>query len=564
MATPQLPASNILTDQAPFPFPQLQLYILSNPGSFSIVADEAALALLPGVDGQHAFSLKARTEWIADANDVGPAIPNVKIANPSGGFWVRTQYADAKWRAQVDAPGVPAWTIAAVSGDDEADGTPATPIKTHAEWARRIGNFGQWKLPGNVTVTYPSIAETPGVTDPLPLDDAPFVDTPPGGVPIFLTIQGPPPEPKAGHGGLITAVTARVRATNTPWSITTTGLLDATDIGLRLQITTGPRAGAVTYVDRVLGANNVETSEWEISDLGPATFADTHVTPSNAGADTTQVFLQGKIFIDSARIRGGSQGSLLFKDLDIDALNTGDPVQYFADGAGIMWSKCRHLANDIKFTLLKEGETGFFWGLVFELNCYALRNVFFRAGSYPENLINGGLYHASVIADSAAAAFQWDGDAKCSHNPALGLINTVGATGGGVLVTGAGSTFRGTTPGFDIGALSYWRASTLFYGIAGVYGQGNGGSGFNVLERMHYDAAILAAITVAGPAGVDFTLSGAVLAFRFDDATATFLPAGGLATTYANLAGALGGQAHSPANASKIVPAPGGLFQVFP
>lgn len=549
-----LPPSNIQTDQSPYPFWALERFIRGFGSGFLLLADQAALAAASGEDGQHAFLLKARTEWIADTSDPGPAVPGVKIANPGGGFWVRTQYADEKWRRQVDVGLVPAWTIAKVSGDDENPGTPALPIKTHAEWARRIGNFGQWKLFGQTTVTYPSIAEVPGADDPLTLDDAPLTDTPAvGGVPIFLTIQGPPPEPKIGHGGLITAVTARVRATNTPWNVTTAGILDVTDVGLRLEIITGPRTGAVTYVDRVTGANQVDTSEWEIADLGPTTFVDTHVTPSNAGADLTRVFTQGQIFLDSARMRGGTQGSLLFKDLDLATINTGDVMQFYAEGGGIMFLRCRFLDNSTFYTTLQEGGIGSFWGLCYQLDCFAgQNNMLFQSGDYQENIINGGLYHGAVIANGGS--LQWDADTMSTGG-------AVGATQHGAFVVGAGSAYRApATAGFNIGSKSLLRASTLFYGVHAMYGQGNALAGVLSCERMSYDnAATLATVTVAGPPGVDFVLTAAGVVFWFDPTTATFQPPGGFAATWANMAVAqpagLGGEAHNPARSSEIIQA---------
>lgn len=559
----RLPAANIITDQYPYPFSALEDFILES-SAYIVVPDRAALAAKNGTDGQHAFSLKARDEWIADPNDPGPAVPSEKIAMPGGGFWVRTQYADASYRSRVDAPGVPAWTVDALVGDDEAAGTPAAPIKTHAEFARRIGNFGQWKLQGNVTLTYVSIAAMPPATDPLPLDDAPFCDTPFGGTPFFLTIHGPPLEPKAGHGGLVTAKTDRVRATNTENTVTTTGILDATDIGLRLQITAGPRAGAMTYVDSILGANQAAVSEWEITDITPTVFVDTHVFPSAVGADPTQVFLAGKIFVDSARIRGGSQGSLLFVDLDIGPINDGDPVQYFADGAGLMWNRCRHLGGEVAhYSRLREGLTGAFWGLMYELNCYSQRNNVWRLGSEQENAINGGLYHALVFA-GASAGLQWDADAKCARLVAFGAINAVGSSEGGFLIVGAGSCFRSQVSAFNCGGESELALNVLFYGVAAMYGQANTIAGVQTEGHVAYQSGHAPGFTVTGAPATDFQLNGDGVGFYFDNPTATFLPAGGIPTTWANFVAAqpagFGGQAHGPRSSVEIVPQTAQLF----
>lgn len=548
----RLPAANIITDQYPYPFSALEDFILKS-GAYIIVPDRASLATREGLDGQHAFSLKARDEWIANTTDPGPAVPGEKIAMPGGGFWVRTQYADAQYRSRIDAPGVPAWTIDALVGDDEAVGTPAAPIKTHAEFSRRIGNFAQWKLQGDVTVTYTSIAAMPPSSDPFPVEDAPQSDSPPTGVVFFLTFQGPAPVAKAGHGGVITGVTPRVRATNTPWGIVTTGILDASDVGLRMEITAGPRAGAVTYPDRVTGANAVDTSEWQIADLGPTVAVDTHVNPTLG--DNVQVFNQGLLFVNTARFRGSSQGSLVFKDLDFSPVNAGDPMQFFADGGGIMFVYCRFLdASDFRSTT-QEANAGFFWGLLYQLACCAIggtNNQLWPEGDYQTNIINGGLYHGAVIANGGS--LQWDADAMCTGG-------AVGATQGGFFIVGAGSAYRApATAGFNVGSKSLLRSSLLFYGVRATYGQGNALAGVLCAERMTYDnAPTLATITVAGPPGIDFVLTVPGTSFFFDPATGAFAPAGGLASTWANMAIAqpagLGGEAHNPARSSEIIQA---------
>lgn len=471
---------------------------------------------------------------------------------------------DPIWRAQ------PAWFIDAINGKDSNYGNDAAhPIKTHAEWANRV-QPATWDLTNSVLVTY---INCPGQADPLPLQRAPNVRAGLGlATAIWLKFQGPPPTVKAGHGGAVTAVTPRVRATNTPGNITTTGILNASDLGLRMQIVGGARNGAVSYPVKVLGANQVRASEWEITAVDEVTFVDTHVTP--VIGDVVQVMTQGVIFANLVAIQGGNeQGALFFNDLDISSVSSpnvpgtqGDSIQLTGVGAWQGFQRCRFPDAAPLLVAVRNTESQNppgFWGFTIFVNCMFGGGVQFLEGDCFGNSVNGG---ACVFSPGALSIFALTLIGAGAQLDADFLIQggSMGPAPTGQLLVGAAAAFDapGILSGVIIGSQGIVHCGVLFYGVRAIWGAGNAVAGVDIADFgvMRYET--LASITIAGPAGKDYRLSGQFLAWSFVGATPAYQPAGGLATTYPLLAAAvggpgLGGQAVFPGGNSAFILAGG-------
>jgi hypothetical protein len=111
-------------------------YWLPLMGSFTSVANLAALAAYPDAGlpvGALVYVQTLRSYFQKGSLASIPTSTATEVPCASGtGTWYRLPVTSITWEAQAD------WYINPSTGDDESDGSSATPLKTWAEFARRV------------------------------------------------------------------------------------------------------------------------------------------------------------------------------------------------------------------------------------------------------------------------------------------------------------------------------------------------------------------------------------------------------------------------------------------
>jgi hypothetical protein len=171
---------------------------------------------------------------------------------PDGVNVVASLYGNGVWQRQLASSNVlgqTAWFISEAGLSSNSGLTASSPI-TELERQARWGRTAQSSA--NTTVTY---LDTPSVICNYDWRNGPEAAN--------LTITGVTTQAKTGT---ITVVTALNRGTQTPWSITGTGL-GAADVGKIIRITAGARVGAYARIAKDLGANAVRISPFGTASL---------------------------------------------------------------------------------------------------------------------------------------------------------------------------------------------------------------------------------------------------------------------------------------------------------
>lgn len=260
------------------------------------------------------------------------AADGITVIDPTvgPGRWLRVENPSLRWQKQT------AWFMNAVSGNDEFDGSSAAslggvvgPIRTPAELVRRI-NRGI--ITANTTVDL--AAGTYGDFSPLTITLAGATFTVRGALTIAAT-------------GTLSAVTATNPAAGTRGLETNTlgdpAFVDET----RLRLTSGPNAGALSWVTSVPAANQANDSRWGLVD--PAlSVTPTVVAPAigNTYAVETYDTTIGRLDII---VRG--TGRFIVRDVNISAsASTWHTVtnDQSSEG-GFVFYACRFITNAARF-----------------------------------------------------------------------------------------------------------------------------------------------------------------------------------------------------------------------
>lgn len=137
---------------------------------------------------------------------------------------------------------LPVMRIDHVNGKDTNSGAPDQPLKTNAEFCRRVSAA---PLTSSVTVSWAAYYATQALAaaDPLRLDMQIRQNNAAGQ--IKLTLVAPTLSVK--KSGTLGVVTTRTRSTNTAWAVAGTAF-DGTDVKLRIRINAGARLGATAMI----------------------------------------------------------------------------------------------------------------------------------------------------------------------------------------------------------------------------------------------------------------------------------------------------------------------------
>lgn len=403
--------------------------------AFRSIARVANFASIDGSilgPGSQVFVRSVQAPWtyVEDAGNL--IVDHITVeATSNGGAtrWARcVDSSSASWAAQTS------WYVDPVAGDDEARGADAAhPIKTLAELARRTGSI--WIVSANVDVFF---ASYPPATDPLRLR-VKFFQNPAGPGPV-LTFH-PPPLTQSSTGTL-SGVTALDRAANVPWEVAD-GVVDTTgDVGKRIRITSGPNAGAKSWVGKSTGVGLRRTSTfaaWSVTNLNP-----TVVAPQ---VDDGYVIESSPTFlcVDFIEVMpGGGAPFPNMATLNLDGFDFGPIVanattMIINSGCALDFANCAFRGGEwqVRTRAVSGDDTSSF--TIFE-NCATFgeqNNLMFLEGTFIENYVWGGLYGGALWARQGGQ-FTVDFDA-------LGQGNTLGGVPG--LFVNAGSAVLVMTMG---------------------------------------------------------------------------------------------------------------------
>lgn len=297
------------------------------------------------------------------------------------------------------------WYIDPVSGSDSNSGlTSGTAIKTLAEFHKRTQFGNVWTVTTNVNINFISY---PPVTDPLRLVLS-FTGT------QVVSVFGP--TLTTNSSGTFTGVTARNRATNTPYEVADGTVVTTGDVAKRIRIASGPRAGAQAWVAKSTGAGLRRTSEW-------CTWADpftpTPIVPQVGDAyviesSSTQCPLA---FIEVIRSSGygvfPSAPQLTFTNMDFTPAVANSVPDLVNDGSFLTFFNCRF--TDGEWNVLTKSRSGdnssssTFFG-----NCCigntGINNLFFIQGSISENFLWAGVGFGQAVARGGSGGVNIDLD----------------------------------------------------------------------------------------------------------------------------------------------------------
>jgi hypothetical protein len=424
-------------------------------------------------------------------------------------------------------------TVDPVNGNDNAIGSASAPIKTNAELARRINNV---PIKQNLTVTYTSY---PPATDPLALD----LRIEQGTSQVVVTFQAPPLTVK--KSGTIGAVVARNRSAGIPWSFTDTGAsFNASDIGLRVLIPTGPRSGTRTFAAKLLSSTSLRTSEWVLPDFTPGGLFTTPITPL-AGDPYQILTATGSMVVDHVKVSANKTSTfpneplVRFLDFDFSPANLGAINKFVRDTASIVFGNCRFVGDHFVLADASVDITNTWYDLI---ACEVDSQIAATGDSIYDMTSISAYFDAclclgDVFADNGATITLTQATLVQDRHVIAQTGGTVVPEDCGVMDWGA---FGGTVGGFTAfrrGNINLQSAA--FYGLSGMWGKSTvaGTVGADILDGSRLMYADGTKLFVTGAAG-NFRLGGRMTAARYNTTTGTFTE--GIATTWANLTGALG------------------------
>jgi hypothetical protein len=422
-------------------------------------------------------------------------------------------------------------TIDPVNGDDSATGSASYPIKTNAELARRIGNV---PIKQSLTISYTSY---PPATDPLALD----LRIEQGTSQVVVTFQAPPLTVK--KSGTIGTVTARDRSTNTPWNFADAGaVFDATDVGQRILIPTGPRAGTRTFAAKLLSSTSLRTSEWVLPDFTPGGLFTTPITP--AAGDPYQILTApGVMVVDHVKVSANKTSGfpneplVLFLDFDFAPADSDSINKFVRDTAAIAFGNCRF--------------TGSYFVLIDASSDINNTWYYLSTCEVDSTMVAGGTAPGDMFISAYVDACLCRGDISADNGATIALTqatlvqgkHVIAQAGGTVVPEDCGVMDWNKFVGIAGGFTAYRRGNVNFqyilYGVSGMWGASAspGTVGVDIADGSRFMYTDGTKFFVTGVAG-DFRLGGRMTGATYNTATGTFTE--NVATTWANLTGTPG------------------------
>lgn len=414
-------------------------------------------------------------------------------------------------------------------GDDRSSGYPGSPIKSNAELASRLGAN---PVDRNVLTTHRSYA--PLGADPLRLD---FTVVQNDTSLRNIMFQGPPLSVK--KAGTIGAVTNRVRSTGTPWQITGTAF-DASDVGLRLLIPTGVRAGVQSAVAVNVSGTQARTSGWMLADY--TSLFNTPITPQVG--DPYQVLQSsGQLEVDYVRVRGQALANtaipfdmVQFKDYDFTVAVAGSATrfaQFHREGVNVSYANCRFLAVAPTFSRFfiftgRPFDVAAYSAFGYQQCCVFVSSALWRSMPANGDFVDGCLALGEIACDFGAqlvvtgeTLIQAGGSVEArlfAHED--GSLLTI-EDAGVFDWTNAGLQFRG---GLIVERGAVARVADAFYGVQGLWGSSAVAltTGVDVTDRSKFvysDNTKLFIKGAADPVGGGYRLAGRQVGATYDVAT---------------------------------------------
>jgi len=507
---------------------------------------QAGARLLPLVYGD-----AAATAAIALAKERKGQIPGVDLG---ADIAFRDQLApNPGWGAQ------PAWFVDGLNttklASDLNDGlTAGTPLLTDAELFYRLG---AQPITASTVVAFISL---PPKADPVRADI--FIEQRVPTTQVKVRIIGPAMTQK--KTGALSAVTVRVRSTNTPWLLTDAGAaFDATDLGLRVRITSGARTGARFYVATVPGATTIRVSEPVIPNF--PVLANTYVTP--AAPDPYEILTApGVLYVDFIRVRanGGlypNQPTVQFEDLDLSILGRGafSESQLLHSACSLVFANCRWIDKDAgggRLILSAEGKgTANTWAFFtatniepssttgFQFSCQNAGNTY--ANQFDACLVRGTGTQPAFVAEG-------DGAAAVTGTLFQGTFVLVVRTGS--FLTEDSGHMDWPALGLSIGGIivasfGAARQQSFLYGLSGLWGASAVATTVGVQgeDDATFTYADGTKLYIAGAAAVpNAMLGGRSSVEAFDTATGTWSVAPAARTlTWTNITGTIAAGGHA-------------------
>lgn len=428
------------------------------------------------------------------------------LATSTGvGRWVRLIIRHPSWGSQTT------WSVAPITGSDENAGTPGSPLKTLAEFGRRVRS------------AYVSMTVTQ--TESSSENFAHVIEFMTSG--LTLMIQG---EPSVAAAGTITTVTDAV----TTRGACETGLLTsaevpswASHVGKLVETTNGAQVDSVAAI---------------FADSGGTAKVSWWAKPNGLLASTGTLPSVGDAFRVLSLPTVGS--------IRIVAMNGGAYVKYLETGTAF-WSyikcvgteicsfiKCyigaiRHFygrTNVLTSVLKATGTTTVIGGQILFSGGASLRALTALQG--PSAWIFSGfiLYGAGLVVGASTGVSEMPVVQSLSNGGgrALGVFN---APGDAIRISAGGSFFATTTP---------------------VFGKGNVGYGFRVDRGSSAFLSTGIVMSITGTAG-DLLLGGVTTHLPAPNLTTGAWSAGATLATWADFEGTFAGKATYWPDGSKIV-----------
>lgn len=460
-------------------------------GGVTTAANAAAASALPlGSDGSLVYVQTFRDYFAFLAAGSALTVDGVNVlATSSGGATrlVRLEIPHKTWALQAT------WFINASTGSDEATGlTSLLPIKSEAEFERRVGNL---TVAQNTTVTLQTdLLDTDPIQPRMTLVNA-----------VLEYVAAP----VAGRSGSITTFTAKNRATNQRYQIRDTGMGGTwtTDLDRHVRMTSGAASGKISGVILDNGSQTCTLSEFTDLD-GLAS------VPPTTG-DTYEIVTARKATFGALGRMSFVNSFVQFSTLDFQA-PSGFGHESLTMGAGAIFRGCTF--RGIVIVNL---------GSYYFNNCIQMFGYMYITGGRPA--CYGGFVRSSGGASVLAEAGQLVLDADFICQGGSCIVGSGGSVVAGLMATfDAGSGFFsggegvlvGANAGFGFtGSNGSFQCETLFAGGNALWGSGNVGAGVTV--NAGGNAVVDNTPTITG-AGGNFRVNNLTSARAFDTTTGAY------------------------------------------
>lgn len=499
-------------------------------------------------------SLKG-TEWRLDKASAATVDGITCVAANGGGRWFRNQTTVTAYLAYDK------WYFDNINGNDENAGNlDISPIKTFAEFNRRIGSGNL--LPGAVSnaLGSPLNLVTLNLLSNMPASDKFEVNAKILNNALFAVVGNALPTATGGtNTGTFTAVTAQNRATNTQWSVTDATITWANHIGKSLVVTAGPNIGMVATIEADLGAGVAAVSTPNNPFTPANALTPNPLEPPDRLAEVTLmpgIFSIGDAFtiVDLTTMYVGAQ--TIDSGMQAQNLPLNGPskigfskIHILYDGTPpfppsafpiIATGSSEPLYKHCRFQKLLISNT---YQRSFYINCSAEDSVNVVSATA---FWNGGVIRG-LLSVRNGSLFVGDYDAAV-RGSALVLGGTLAAA----LMRVSNGPFNGITVGSVstiVGNIAQLTSQIVRAGVTGIWGAGHLAYGIYLLPGSSGKYQTLANMTITGGGG-NFILGNGpgALASSFDPATGLVSPQT-IPSTWANMAIAapagFGGHAHN-------------------